>query len=239
MKTIIEKQKRSIYFKALAGVATVDESDNVFGYLAAFGNKDNDGDRLWKGCCAKSIVERGPASVTARKIAYLHTHNQEVPVGKFTKLEEQDKGLYYEGILSKVPYVQETVKVQLKEQILNNHSIGYNYIPDKMSWNEEDMCWDIKELDLYEGSLLVLGTNENTPFGGFKKFVDAQDRVKDLHLKAEKALKKINSFNKEYELRGIIQQYQSLLDFAAEEITAMKTKPTTFDYKALVRDFNL
>lgn len=229
-----EKLKRSVYFKALAGAATVDtESDNVFGYLAAFGNVDNDRDLLVKGCFAKSIAERGPQSSTARKIAFLYAHDQATPVGLFTKLEEQDKGLYYEGTLSKTPFVQHTIKTQLKESILNNHSVGYNYVWDKVEYDEDKDVFICKELDTYEGSVLTLGMNENTPFGGFKAFFDSTDGVKDLNLRAEKALKGFKNFNKEYELRTIIQKYQSLLDVAAEEITAMKKKPNRFDYKYL------
>lgn len=232
------KPYRSIYFKAMAGAATVDESDNVFGYLAAFGNIDNDGDRLFRGCFAKSIAERGPGSTTPRKIAYLMGHDQKIPVGVFTKLEEQEKGLYYEATLSKSPYVQHTIKVQMKEKILNNHSVGYNYVADKVSYNEEDNCLDCKELDTYEGSVLTLGMNENTPFGGFKKFYEQQDQVKELYQRAELALKGLKNFNREYELRTIMKTYQSLLDVAAEEITAMKKKPTTWDYKALANQLD-
>lgn len=231
-----EKSRRSIYYKALGGVATVDESDKVFGYLAAFGNIDNDRDLLIKGCFAKSIQERGPNSTTARKIAYLHSHDQTNPVGRFTLLEEQDKGLYYEAELSKVPFVQSTVKVQMKEKILNNHSVGYNYVWDKVEYDEEKDCFICKELDTFEGSILTLGMNENTPLGGFKTWVEKQDRVKQLHLDAEKLLSKLRlkNFEKEYELRTIMQKYQSLLDSAADEInviTAKKSKPTVFDYK--------
>lgn len=231
-----EKQRRSIYFKTLGGVATVDESDKVFGYLAAFGNIDDDQDRLFKGCFAKSIRERGPSSTTARKIAFLYAHNQAVPVGTFTMLEEQDKGLYYEATLSKAPFIQDTVKVQVKEKILNNHSVGYNYVWDKVNYNEDDGCFDCKELDTFEGSILTLGMNENTPLGGFKSWMEKQDQVKQLHFDAEKLLSKLRlkNFEKEYELRTIIQKYQSLVDSAAEEITARKAKPTIMDYKYIM-----
>ena len=89
---------------------------------------------------------------------------------------------------------------------------------DKVEYDEEKDVFVCKELDTYEGSILVLGMNENTPFGGFKKFYDNTDQVKEIHLRAEKALKGFKNFNKEYELRTIIQQYQSLLDFAARHL---------------------
>jgi HK97 family phage prohead protease len=237
-----EKPRRSIYYKAMEGAITVDESDNVFGYLAAYGNVDNERDRLHKGCAAKSILERGPNSTTARKIAYLYMHQQGIAVGKFSKLEEQDKGLYYEGTLSKVPFVQDTIKVQLAEKIINQHSIGYNYVWDKMQYDEDNDVYNWFELEIFEGSLCTLGMNENTPFGGFKAWYEKQDQVKQMHLDAEKALKKLKNFSTEYELRTIMQKYQSLLDNAAEEITVLtelKKKPTPFDYKSLANNFSL
>ncbi len=236
MRTIPER--RSMYYKVMGGAATT-EGNKVFGYLTGYGNIDDGGDRLWKGCAAKSIKERGPESVTPRKIAYLHTHTISLPVGKFTKLEEQDKGLYYEGELSNVPFVQDTVKVQMAEGILNNHSIGYNYVYEegKIAYNPDDDCIDVFEIDLFEGSILTLGMNENTPFGGFKKFLHNHDHYKELAEKSEKLLKTIKSYNNEIELRSVIQQYQSLLNSAAVELkqyTDKDKKPTNYDYKHLV-----
>ena len=234
------KPRRAIYYKAIAGVtAPKEDSDEVFGYLAAYGNVDNDRDRLHKGVAAKSIKERGPDSTTPRKIAMLYMHDQKIATGMFSKLEEQDKGLYYEGKLSQTPWVQHTLKVQLKEGIINQHSIGYNHVWDKIQYDEEQDIFDIYELEIFEGSFCTLGMNENTPFGGFKQWLEKQDQMKQMHQDAEKALKRLKNFNTEYELRTILQKYQSLLDSAAEEITELKKKPTTFDYKAIAQNFSL
>lgn len=234
------KPRRSIYFKAIAGAVTMSddpESNDCFGYLAGYGNVDDGEDLLIKGCCAKSIQERGPNSSTARKIAMLCFHDQRVPAGRFTKLEEQDKGLYYEGTLDTVPYIQHTIKPQLKSKTINQHSIGYNYVWDKIEWDEDKKAFIVKELDLFEGSFVTLGMNENTAFGGFKKWYESRDDFRDLDERAEKILKKMKNQNSELELRNILQKYQSLLDGAAEEITAMKKKPTIFDYKYIANNF--
>lgn len=230
------RNPRSIFFKAMAGASTVDD-DVCFGFLAGYGNIDDARDRLHKNCCGKSIIERGPNSTTARKIAMLYMHKQEIPVGRFTKLEEKDTGLYYEGKLDMVPFVTSTLKPQLQSKTINNHSIGYNYIWDegKTVYNEAEDCYDIYELDLFEGSFCTLGMNENTPFGGFKKFLDNTDEIRQLNLDAEKALRGIKSYKRELELRNLIMKYQSLLDSAAEVVlTEKKQKPITqFDYKVL------
>lgn len=237
-----QRNHRSIYYKAMDSVVSLDE-DVATGYLAGFGNVDSWGDRLNKGCCAKSIVERGPSSDTARKIAMLAFHNMSLPVGSFTLLQEQQYGLYYEGKLSMVPFVVNTLKPQLESKVINQHSIGFNYIWDegKSVWNDDETILDIYELDLFEGSFVTLGMNENTPFQGFKKFLDNTDTVRQLELDTKKALKGIKNYKKELELRSLMMKYQSLLDEAAEIITESKKKPpliTKWDFSYLATELS-
>jgi uncharacterized protein len=245
-----EKPIRAIYFKSIIGATSFKalegdnkDSDDCFGYLAGYGNKDDGEDILIQGCAAKSITERGPGTTTARKIAMLAYHDQRIPAGRFTTLREEEKGLYYEGTLDRVPYVQHTLKPQLKSQTINQHSIGYNYVWDKTEYDTEKEAFICKEIDLFEGSFVTLGMNENTPFGGFKAWYEKQDQVKQMHLDAEKVLKRLKSSPAEFELRIIMQKYQSLLDNAADEIkiiTAKKKKPVhSVDYKYLVDNFKL
>lgn len=234
------KQQRSVWYKSFSAATSVDEDSNkVSGYLAAFNNIDSDRDILIKGAFAKSITERGPGSATARKIAFLYMHDMKIPVGRFTKLEEMELGLYYEGELDLIPFAQETIKPQLKSGTLNQHSIGYNYIYDKLSYDEAQDAFIVKEVNLFEGSIVTLGANENTPFGGFKNYLDHTDDYQEMALTADRILKKMGNYEAELELRTIIQKYQSLLDYAAEEVTAMKSKPKVADYKYMIDNFKL
>lgn len=236
------KKGRSLYFKAATSAYTIDESDKVFGYLSAFGNRDSDGDVVLKGAFSKSIQERGPDSKTPRKIAYLYAHDMCTPIGRFTKLEEQTEGLYYEAELDVIPFVQETIKPQMKSGTLNNHSIGYNYVWDKcvVTYDEEDnptFTW--AELDLHEGSILPLGANPDTPFGGFKHYLEQTEAFAEMAEKADRLLRKMGNRESEYELRNILQKYQSLMDMAADEITAMRNQPRPIDYKYMIENFKL
>lgn len=238
MKT---RTRRAIEWKDMAGASTTDETGKVFGYLAAFGNVDDGRDRIHKGAFTKSIQERGPGTTTPRKIAYLYAHDMTRPIGRFTKLEEQEKGLYYEAELDPIPLVKDTLVPQMKSGTLNNHSIGYNYIFEdgKFIVNDKENVYELMELDLFEGSILPLGMNPDTPFGGFKKFLENTDDYKNLALSAEKLLKTLKSYSKEVELRTIITKYQSLLDSAAEEITAMKKQPSVPDMEYIIKNFKL
>jgi HK97 family phage prohead protease len=238
------KAHRSIYFKDFAGIMSLkqDEAtggDIATGYLNAFDVKDSQKDIVHRGAFTKSIAERGPESTTPRKIAFLYAHKMDVPIGKFTKLQELTKGLYYEGPLDKIPFVTDTIKPQLKSGTLNNHSIGYNYVFDKGEYDEDKDEFHWYELEVFEGSLLVAGSNPETPFTGFKNFANGLDTVNSWADEANLLLKSIGDYKKEYELRNILQRYQSLLEQAAVEITAMKKKPKRADLKYIASNFRL
>lgn len=239
----IQKQCRAIYYKDLGGASTLKTDENsgqniMTGYLNAFGNRDSHSDIVYKGAFLKSIAERGPSSNTHRKIAFLYSHDMKMPIGQFTLLEEREYGLYYEAKPDLVPYVQSTIIPQVKSGTLNNHSIGYNYVWDKGEYDEDNETYHWKELELFEGSLLVAGSNENTPFTGFKKLLKTDDRINDMAIRANKLLKNFN-YENEIELRNIICKYQSLLSHAADEITAMRKGPKKPDMKYIVDNFKL
>ena len=132
--------------------------------LSKYDNIDSDGDVIRRGAFAKSIAERGPESQSGRKIQFLRFHDWEKPIGKFITLEEMADGLVATAELSEAPD-GEAALIQYREGIINEHSIGFNYIADKMSVIELDgiQVNDIKEVMLWEGSAVTFGANPLTP----------------------------------------------------------------------------
>ena len=236
------KAHRSIFFKDFPSILSLKNNEAgeeiATGYLNAFGVKDSQKDIVHKGAFAKSIADRGPESTTPRKIAFLYAHQMEVPIGRFTKLEELTKGLYYEAKLDDIPFVRDTIKPQLKSGTLNNHSVGYNYNYEKGKYDEEKDEYHWYELETYEGSLLTLGSNPETPFEGFKSFINGMDIVNGWSDQADKLLKSLD-YKKEIELRNILQKYQTLIEHIAGEITTMKRKPSKPDLKYIAANFRL
>lgn len=184
--TPITYKSASAYADQIKAPAVDFEKRTVSGYLAAFNNRDLSGDILMKGCFAKSLQEHGVASASHRKIAYLWQHDLSEPIGRFTKLEEDDYGLYFEAIVDDTERGNQALK-QYASGTLNQHSIGFSYVSDKMRYVEEDDAWVVAEVVLYEGSVVTIGANENTPFTG-SKTIDQQtdDLVKrtDIMLKS-------------------------------------------------------
>ena len=150
----------------------------VTGYLSAFGNVDSDNDIIEKGAFSKSINER------FNDIFYLQQHDWTRPLGKFTKLEEDEKGLYFEGEIINTSFGEDQLKLY-EAGIVKEHSIGFTTVKADFK-QDEDYIRIIKEVKLYEGSAVTLGANSNTPFLGFKSSVN---EAKDLYKKILKAHK--------------------------------------------------
>jgi HK97 family phage prohead protease len=196
-----------------------EESMIVSGYLASFDTVDECGDRLQKGCFAKSIQEHGPESSSPRKILLCYQHQMDTPIGQFIVLKEDDKGLYFEAKLDDIPLVRDTVIPQYKSGTLNQHSIGFCYV--KFEWTEDgeygDVC-EVNELELYEGSVVTAGCNENTPFLGFKSMTPEQ--VAQAHRELDKITVKLSKFDR----IKIKQLFDSLIT-EAEDTPPEPSKP--------------
>lgn len=139
--------------------------------FASFGNKDSAGDILVKGCFAKSIRERGPQSTTNRKIAFLWQHNFADPIGRVLSIEERNDGAYAEVKLSNFDAVPNAKRTwfQLKDGDINQFSFGFNYVWDKLEYDEALDAYIVKEVVLREISVVTAGANEQTEFVGVVK----------------------------------------------------------------------
>lgn len=204
VKRHVNYGKPIVYKSLVTDIKADTESRKVSGYLASFGTKDSDSDIIVKGAFTKSINERGVNSVTDRKIAYLWQHDMKEPIGKFTLLQEDEKGLYFEAEVSKIP-LGDRVLAQYADGTLNQHSIGFQYVWDKMEYDEETDAFIIKEVNLFEGSVVTMGANENTPFTGMKA-ADIDNANKDLKKEFESYLKRF-SHVEQYELKQFVKKH--------------------------------
>lgn len=134
--------------------------------FAAFGNIDSDRDILIKGCFAKSIQERGPGSSTHRKIAFLWQHDLHDPIGKIVKIEEREDGAYAEVQLSNFEAVPNAKRAyyQLIDGDIDQFSFGFEYVWDKVEYDEAADAFIVREVKLFEISVVTLGANEMTEF---------------------------------------------------------------------------
>lgn len=134
----------------------------IKGYLIKWGSINHYNEMVIKGACAKSIKERGPNSTANYKITFLWQHKQDDPLAVFAVLREDDYGLYFETKpLDDVPNADRCIK-QIKSGTLNQFSIGFDYIWDKIEWDDEKNCLVLLELELFEGSVVTIGADGGT-----------------------------------------------------------------------------
>jgi len=208
-------------FKGENQIVDIDLTKNtVSGYLSAWAVVDSDQDMLMRGAFAKSIQERGPLSSGNRKIAFLRSHNTDRPVGRFTELEEDNKGLRYVAKMSQRADGRDTL-IQLQEGLLTEHSIGYRRIWDEVQWSDQAQYNEVREVKLMEGSVLVFGANSETPISEIK----SEDKVKmlaDLSTRMDKVTRVISKG------QGLTDETFTLLEI---ELTRIKSK-----YEALIKE---
>ena len=227
---------RPIYYKSLGDSIEV-AGRKVSGYLAHFDTKDMDNEIITKGAFQKSIQERGVNSSTPRKIAYLYQHNLDKPIGRFTTLIEDQKGLYFEGELDNIPLANDVLE-QYKSGTLNQHSIGFLKVRDKSTWSDSEKALILKEVNLFEGSVVTLGANENTPFLGLKSEL-VESEWEQLSRETEQILKHI-PFEEQFKIRQLISKHISLAEIEPLPNTQMKHEPNYkgFDWGYILNNLN-
>ena len=125
-----------------------------------------------------------------------------------------------------------------QEGIIREHSIGFNYIPDKIKAVEsgDQTIWDIAEVKLWEGSAVVFGANSETPnLSIIKSQEDLNKHLEEINERMEVFIKALQDDNlsKKYnnlfvlELMQLKNQYNSLLQFEEPlKNTPEEEKPT-------------
>ena len=159
---------------------------------------DSDGDMLVKGCAVKSINDRGVNSNATAKIKFQSDHilDTKNAVGRLTVLDERvldnNTILYFEGFIPETRKGNDDL-TNYQSGLYDNHSIGFRYkvieIADANSqdqnevktWNEfyplalnpevadaMGFFWVVKEIELFEISVVSFGANKLTPYLGSK-----------------------------------------------------------------------
>lgn len=198
----------------------VDEGERILeGYLAVFGVKDMSGETCVKGCFAKSINERGPGSKSKYKVVMLWQHIMSEPIGQFLELKEDDYGLYFKAKLDPIPTADRCL-IQVKSGTINQFSFGYDYVWDKVRYDEATDSIMLLEVELYEGSAVTIGCNMETY--AIKSAEDIISAKEELDYETEDFIKALPR-SKQLELRQLITKHISLA----------KIKPTKEKLKSL------
>lgn len=148
-------------YKSFSSAIKAANNGYIEGYLATY-SPDDVGDKILPGAFKKTISE-GKAS--GRTIKYLFNHDLSQPLGVIEEMAEDGQGLYFKARISKTKSAQEKYEMA-KEGILDSNSIGYRVIQADY---EENGLRLLKEVQLYEGSLVTIPANHTAKVTDIKR----------------------------------------------------------------------
>lgn len=181
----------------------------ISGYAIVWGQRDTYGTKFIRGCCTKSINDRGPKSDAKYKILMLWQHHCDDPIGQPIELVEDDYGLrfaYAIDNIDEVPSGKRAIK-QVESGTLNQFSFGFNYVWDKVEYDEEDDSIICKEIELYEVSIVTRGSGKETY--AIRSIDDFEKEKISLNEEIDDFIKTIPR-KQQLELRQLISRHTSL-----------------------------
>ena len=197
-------------------IKELSDDGSFSGYGSVFGNVDYYGDVVEAGAFTKTLAAKMPAM--------LWQHDSAEPIGVWTKIAEDEKGLYMEGRLltGKVSRASEAHEL-LKAGAVKGLSIGY--MPKAWEWSKDDSGDSIrhlKEIDLWEVSLVTFPANEAAVVTSVKSLESIRDIEETLReagfsrSEAKSLISRVKDLQREAEIQG------AALEAARELLKNMK-----------------
>ena len=150
-------------------IKAIPEGKNMFveGYASVFGNEDSYGDVVVKGAFTDTIADW---SARGKMPPVLWNHKTDEPIGVYTTLREDEKGLYVEGtlLIDDVPRAKSTHAL-LKAGAIDGLSIGYS---TKKANQQGNGVRELVEVDLGEISIVTQPANERSVITSVKSKLD-------------------------------------------------------------------
>lgn len=130
------------------------EDGTIEGYGSVFSVIDNYDDTIAKGAFANSLTAHKSAGTMP---AMLWQHDADKPIGVWTEMVEDAKGLRLKGQLALETVLGKEAQALLKMGALNGLSIGF--VSRKWSYDEATDVRTLTEVDLWEVSLVTFPAN--------------------------------------------------------------------------------
>ena len=154
-----EFQKRDLNFRA-----SVNDEGIFEGYLSTYGDVDSYRTYFMPGAWDKSIERFNSGEV----IPVLWSHDRSKPIGKFTELKSDDKGLWGRGKLTMEDPQAKIAYAHMKDGSVMGLSVGFELDYDNVIYNKMLDALGIAEADLFECSVTVFPANTNAKITNFK-----------------------------------------------------------------------
>ena len=171
------------------------------GYASMFGGIDSYGDTVEKGAYKNTLTGRD------RPIRMRWNHYGDV-IGKWTKLEEDEKGLYVEGELTPGHSKASDVYASLKHGAIDGMSIGYRV---KSSQELEGNRRLLKEIELIEISVVEEPADLMATIAEVKSALETANSLKEV----ESLLRDVGGFSR-VDAKHLVSKINSLYQREAE-----------------------
>jgi HK97 family phage prohead protease len=191
----MKKEIKSLSFE----LKSIQEDEEYFtfdGYASTFGNVDFGDDAIMKGAFVTSLAKNSSVPI-------LWQHQMSEPIGKSIQLNEDEKGLYIKAILPKGDtLVSGRIIPQMKVGSIREMSIGFFTRDSEM----DKGIRLLKQIDLYEVSLVTKAMNPQAIVSGFKSMEsirDIEQSLKDMGLsnsEAKTLISKVKEFSTQREV---------------------------------------
>lgn len=118
----------------------------ITGYASLWGVADLAGDVVVRGAFAASVARRGPGGVRM-----LYQHCERTPVGVWTRIEEDERGLRIEGQVLDITPEGRMAAALVRAGALDGLSIGFRAVKAR----RDGRLRVLAEVDLWEVSLVT------------------------------------------------------------------------------------
>jgi HK97 family phage prohead protease len=138
-------------------IKAIEKDGSFAGYGSAFGVMDSYRDVVMQGAFAKTL---GAWAERDALPPILWQHMSTQPIGPFSKMEEDETGLYVEGqlLIDDVPQAK-TAYALAKARVIRSMSIGYDIPEGGITFDGKMNLFRLTEIDLWEISLVTFPAN--------------------------------------------------------------------------------
>jgi HK97 family phage prohead protease len=150
------------------------EDGIIHGYASTFGDEpDTYGDVIAPGAFTRSLADHKSRGTLP---ALLWSHRQDQPIGKWTAMREDARGLIVEGAINLKTSAGRDAWEHMKAGDAGGLSIGYR-VPDGGEERQRDGSNLLRQIDLHEVSVVVIPANRNSRVTSLKMINSKADVI--------------------------------------------------------------
>lgn len=210
-------------FDAPLKIKAVNDAGEFEGYGSIFGNQDSVDDVVMPGAFQGSLARWQQQE---RLPAMLWQHDMHEPIGIYTEMREDDQGLYVKGrLLVDDDPLAKRAHAHMKAGSLTGLSIGY--MLKEWDFDRDKDVFLIKEVDLWEVSLVTFPANDEARISNVKSFLERGELPRPSEF--EKALREVGLSRSQ--AKGFMASgYSAIQPRDAEAEAALSNLKSLMDY---------